>query len=92
MHFRYVIELSQKDINLIKKNYPLLVGNCIKYFRKKRNITQTKLAELTDKDRQYIYKIENGKVTSNIATIKIIITALDISSTEFYTQLDKNNN
>lgn len=86
-----MLELSEKDINLIKENYPLQVGNCIKYFRKKSNITQTKLAELTDKDRQYIYKIEKGKVTSNIATIKIIITALGISSTEFYTHLEQNN-
>jgi DNA-binding XRE family transcriptional regulator len=36
------------------------------------------------KDRQYIFKIEKGKVTPNIDTIAIIIKSLDITLKYFF--------
>ncbi len=87
LHFADMKELSANEISLIKNEFPCQVGNRIKELRKKQGITQTKLANLTDKDRQYIFKIEKGLVTPNIATIKIIANALDISLNHFFTDL-----
>jgi transcriptional regulator with XRE-family HTH domain len=71
--------VSEEDISKLKKSLPLRLGLAIKQARKKNNLSQTELAERTLKDRQYIYKIEKGKVTPNIVTIGIIAKALDIS-------------
>ena len=59
-----------------KKKIPFGVGEQIINFRKLKLFTQTELAELVGKDRQYIYKIEKGKVTPNIVTLAIICKAL----------------
>ena len=77
-------ELSDTKINALKKSIPKLVGNRIQFLRKKKDITQIELGKLTGKDRQYIYKIEKGIVTSNIVTIAIICKALDISLKDFF--------
>lgn len=87
-----MIELSDENIKYIKKTYAKKVGHCLKNFRNKANISQTQLAQLTNKDRQYVYKIEAGKVTPNIATLKILLTALDISETVFFTALNETEN
>lgn len=84
MHFACMLELTEKEIEKIKKEFPLWVGNRIKIVRNDLGITQTKLAELTGKDRQYIYKIEKGVVTPNISTIKIISEALKISLSDLF--------
>ncbi len=67
--------LSEKTIHTLKKEFPIRVGKRIQQLRKEKSISQSKLAELTNKDRQYIYKIEKGKVTPNIVTLKILVTA-----------------
>lgn len=77
-------ELSDLKINKLKKETPIIVGDRIRRLRKERNITQTELGKLTNKDRQYIYKIEKGIVTSNIVTIAILCNALDISLKDFF--------
>jgi transcriptional regulator with XRE-family HTH domain len=71
--------VSEEQIRILKKSLPASLGMAIKMARKRNNITQTELAVLTLKDRQYIYKIEKGKVTPNIVTIGVIAKALDIS-------------
>lgn len=71
--------LSDERINQLKKETPIFVGNLIKQARSKRKISQTQLAEAVGKDRQYLYKIESGKVTPNIATIAILAEALGLS-------------
>ncbi len=62
MDFVTMLELSEKQIENIKKDFPVLVGNRLKKIRLNLGISQTKLANLTGKDRQYIYKIEKGVV------------------------------
>jgi transcriptional regulator with XRE-family HTH domain len=71
--------LSDERINQLKKETPIFVGNLIKQARSKRKISQTQLAEAVGKDRQYLYKIESGKVTPNISTIAILADALGLS-------------
>ena len=77
-------ELSDKNINKLKNEIPLIIGNRIRFLRKQKGITQTELGKLTGKDRQYILKIEKGRVTSNIVTIAIICSSLDISLKGFF--------
>lgn len=47
-----------------------------------RKLTQTELARRVWKDRQYLYKIESGKVTPSIFTIAVIALALEVTLSE----------
>ncbi|WP_432412116.1 helix-turn-helix domain-containing protein [Rasiella sp. SM2506] len=79
--------VSEHDIYQIKSNLPKALGEAIRVERKNKNLSQTELAALTQKDRQYIYKIEKGKVTPNIVTVGIIAKALEISIAELLKDL-----
>lgn len=76
--------LTETEILKLTSEIPKLVGTEIITFRKMRNLSQTELAELVGKDRQYIYKIEKGKVTPNISTLAIIASALKISLSDLF--------
>lgn len=79
--------VSEEQILKLKSSLPKNLGMAIKTARKKANLSQTELAALTLKDRQYIYKIEKGKVIPNIVTIGIVAKALDISISELLENL-----
>ncbi|MCF6280519.1 MAG: helix-turn-helix domain-containing protein [Flavobacteriaceae bacterium] len=79
--------MSDIKINALKKSIPTAVGERIKYFRLQKNLTQVELAKRTQKDRQYIYKIEKGIVTPNITTIAILAFALDITLQKLFETL-----
>ena len=76
--------LTETDIKRLTNEIPKLVGEQIVVFRKLRNLTQTELAEMVGKDRQYLYKIEKGKVTPSIVTLSIIAMALNINLSELF--------
>lgn len=76
--------LSDKRIETLKATIPLQVGKRIREEREKQNITQTDLAESVGKDRQYLYKIESGKVTPNVATVAILAEALGLPTNELF--------
>ncbi|AZA94028.1 XRE family transcriptional regulator [Chryseobacterium nakagawai] len=61
---------------------PAALGKQVELFRKKNKLSQTEFGNLIGKDRQYISKIENGKVSSSLTTISVIAYALDISLSE----------
>lgn len=73
-----MVELSEKQINELKKSIPIKIGERLRYLRKSKGLTQTQLAELVGKDRQYLYKIEKAVVTPNIVTISALAMALEI--------------
>jgi transcriptional regulator with XRE-family HTH domain len=73
-----MIELSEKQINELKKSIPIKIGERVRFIRKLKGLTQTQLAELVGKDRQYLYKIEKAVVTPNIVTVSAIAVALEI--------------
>lgn len=77
-------ELSDNKINELKKSVPIAVGERIKHFRRLKKLTQIELAMRSGKDRQYIYKIEKGKVTPNITTIVLLTTSLGITLKELF--------
>lgn len=79
--------LTESDIEKLSNEVPKLIGEQIVIFRKMRNLTQTKLAEMVGKDRQYLYKIEKGKVTPNVTTLTIIAIALDVPLSKLFENL-----
>lgn len=80
--------VSEQDILKLKSNLPKALGELIRKERKKKNLTQTELGNLTQKDRQYIYKIEKGIVASNIITIGIIAKSLEIEISELLKDIE----
>ncbi len=80
--FVKVQNIDENRIIQLKTFIPLEVGKQVKYFREQNKLTQTELANLIGKDRQYLYKIEKGKVTPSIFTVGLIAFALEISLAE----------
>jgi len=82
IHFVQVKYIEEHKISELKQRIPVEIGNRIRIFREKKKLSQTELAVMIGKDRQYLYKIEKGKVTSSIFTISVIAYALDVSLAE----------
>lgn len=77
-------QLTDKRIRVLKETTPILLGKRIREEREKQGITQTDLAQAVGKDRQYLYKIESGKVTPNVSTVAILAEALGIPTYELF--------
>jgi transcriptional regulator with XRE-family HTH domain len=60
-----------QDINRI-------VGDRIKKIRRAKGITQDHLAELSGLNRVHLYRLENGKQSMTLDTLKIIAEALGV--------------
>lgn len=82
------MQISEDKILQYSESVPFLVGQQIKKFRKVRKLTQTELAHRVWKDRQYLYKIESGKVTPSIFTIAMIALALEVSLSELLKDIE----
>lgn len=61
----------------------------IKEYRKKRKITQEKLAELLDISPRQLQRIENGSSETSLKTLKKLIKVLDISDEDIVDFLKK---
>jgi len=79
-----MIELSEKRIEELKTSIPIKIGERVRFLRKEKGLTQTQLATLVGKDRQYLYKIEKAVVTPNVVTISALAIALEIPLKEFF--------
>jgi len=79
-----MVQLSDERLDDLKKSIPKKVGERIRYFRKEKGLSQTQLAELVGKDRQYLYKIEKAIVTPNIVTISVLALALEVSLKDIF--------
>lgn len=71
-------DIDEHIIENIKNKIPATVGFQIKKIREEKKLTQTELAILINKDRQYMYKIEKGKVSPTITTLALISYALGV--------------
>lgn len=70
----------QQTITLMKDNTLLkIIGQRIVNIRKQKNISQEKLAELSDLHRTYISDVENGKRNLTISVLYRICCGLNIS-------------
>lgn len=56
-------------------------------YRKRANITQEKLSELTGLDRKTIFRIENDLTLPRVDSYAKIVTSLDMTDKEIYTHL-----
>lgn len=88
MHLAVMQNISEIELNKLSQEIPKKVGEQIVLFRKKRNLSQTELARIVGKDRQYLYKIEKGKVTPNITTLAILAMALNVSLSELLAEVN----
>jgi len=66
-----------------------LIGEVIKELRLSKNLSQEKLAELSNLDRSYISEIERGVKTASVVTIFKISAALSIKSSELLQKVEK---
>ena len=65
-------------------NYNLLLGEQIKRFRRKNNLTQENLAELVSRSKNHISKIEQGIANAPISLIFDIALALNVEPYELF--------
>lgn len=79
-----MIELSEKRLEELKSEIPIKIGERVREIRKQKGLTQTQLAELVGKDRQYLYKIEKAVVTPNVVTISALAIAMQVPLKEFF--------
>ncbi|MEW4922624.1 helix-turn-helix transcriptional regulator [Algibacter sp. 2305UL17-15] len=79
-----MVELSDEKLEELKASIPKEIGKRVRFFRKEKGITQTQLAQSVGKDRQYLYKIEKGKVTPNVVTISILAITLEVPLQDFF--------
>jgi XRE family transcriptional regulator, regulator of sulfur utilization len=55
-----------------------VVGGRIKAIRSRKGVTQDQLAELAGLNRVHLYRIETGRQSMTLRTLKIIADALDV--------------
>jgi transcriptional regulator with XRE-family HTH domain len=55
-----------------------VVGERIKKLRKTKGLTQDELAERTGLNRVHLYRLESGKQSMTLRTLKLIADTLDV--------------
>ena len=60
-----------------------IIGTMIKSRRKERDFTQKQLADLLEVDRQYVWRLENGKVNFTMDYLDKVIFKLNCDQKDF---------
>ena len=60
-----------------------IVGQMIKARRKEKKLTQQQLADLLEVDRQYIWRLENGKINLTMDYLDNVIEKLNCNHADF---------
>ena len=60
-----------------------LIGSIVKYHRQKNGLTLQQLGDKIGKDRQNVWKIENGKINTSCDTLDEIIKAMNCKHTDY---------
>ena len=60
-----------------------IIGQMIKMKRMQREMSQQTLGDLLDVDRQYIWRLENGKINLTMNYLDQIIAKLDCKQSDF---------
>lgn len=71
--------LSKEEQSELAKRVSIEVGETIRKVRMEKGITQSELAKRIFSDRQYLHKIETGKVGISIGKLAIIADSLGVS-------------
>lgn len=64
--------------NIAKNSQIIILGLAIEAARKKRNLTQTQLAELSNTSINFVSQIERGKQTAQIGKVVAILQILGL--------------
>jgi len=67
-----------------------IIGRKIKFQRKKKNLTQQELADLLQVDRQYVWRLENGKINMTLDYLDKIILKLNCKQEDFFNNNSNN--
>jgi len=67
-----------------KEEFLKKLGDNIVRIRKSKNLTQTGLAHLCNKDPQSLERVENGKVNPSAFYLKTLADALNVEIEEFF--------
>jgi transcriptional regulator with XRE-family HTH domain len=65
------------------KSSKVVMGKMIKSQRKQRDFTQKQLADLLEVDRQYVWRLENGKVNFTMDYLDKVIFRLNCEQKDF---------
>ena len=68
---------------------PILVGEVISYFRKKKNLSQEVLSGLADIGRTHLSAIERGERKPTLETLYRISFALNINMSDIVKEIEK---
>ena len=60
------------------------LGDKLRLFRLNKNISQEKLAEITNLDRTYISSLERGKRNRSFLILKKLVECLDVNPNDFF--------
>jgi transcriptional regulator with XRE-family HTH domain len=65
------------------KSSKVIIGSMIKSRRKEKQFSQKHLADLLDVDRQYVWRLENGKVNLTMDYLDKVIIQLNCLNKDF---------
>jgi transcriptional regulator with XRE-family HTH domain len=65
------------------KSSKVIIGSMIKSRRKEKQFSQKHLADLLDVDRQYVWRLENGKVNLTMDYLDKVIIKLNCLNKDF---------
>ena len=66
------------------KKSKTIIGKTIKHYRKKKGLTLQELADKLGVDKQYVWKLENGKVNMSLDYLDKVIQELGCDHTDFF--------
>ena len=88
----YVSYFNKRNTIMMKFNDKKFIGNTIKTYRKKLNLTQSELAEMVDLSDQHISRIESGCYVPSLPTFFDLVNVLKIDLQEFGFNIEMTSN
>jgi transcriptional regulator with XRE-family HTH domain len=62
----------------------IIIGQLIKKYRLSKQLSQQQLADLLVTDRQYVWKLENGRINLTLEYLDKIILKLNCTHNDFF--------
>lgn len=88
----YMSYLNKRNTIMMKFDDKKFIGNTIKTYRKKLNLTQSELAEMVDLSDQHISRIESGCYVPSLPTFFDLVNVLKIDLQEFGFNIEMTSN
>lgn len=70
----------------------MIIGKLVREYRLKKNLTQQKLAELSDLSLPFINLVENNRRNLSVDTLLRILQAMEIEPSDFFKPLSYSSN